>query len=277
MSTANASSTGAAPVVALRGLTKRFGEVTAVDDLTYEVQPGRIVGLLGRNGAGKTTSLRMLLGLCRPTSGEAAVFGRPYAELPHAARRVGVSMDAVGPLPGASARRELTIWARTLGLPKQRVEEVLELVGLADGAASRPVKGYSTGMKQRLALATALLPDPELLVLDEPANGLDPDGIRWLRGLLRGLADEGRTVLVLQPSALRGGADRGRRRDHPELAAVRRSARRTRRRGRRGTPRRPVLLPGRHGDDRIIRCRRTEPCVTCSPANGPRPGPAAAG
>ncbi|WP_328838268.1 ABC transporter ATP-binding protein [Streptomyces europaeiscabiei] len=196
MSTANASSTGAGPVVALRGLTKRFGEVTAVDDLTYEVQPGRIVGLLGRNGAGKTTSLRMLLGLCRPTSGEAAVFGRPYAELPHAARRVGVSMDAVGPLPGASARRELAIWARTLGLPKQRVEEVLELVGLADGAASRPVKGYSTGMKQRLALATALLPDPELLVLDEPANGLDPDGIRWLRGLLRGLADEGRTVLV---------------------------------------------------------------------------------
>ncbi|MET7649628.1 ATP-binding cassette domain-containing protein [Streptomyces sp. NPDC005486] len=197
MSTANASSTGAAPVVALRGLTKRFGEVTAVDDLTYEVRPGRIVGLLGRNGAGKTTSLRMLLGLCRPTSGEAAVFGRPYAELPHAARRVGVSMDAVGPLPGAGARRELTIWARTLGLPKQRVEEVLDLVGLADGgAASRPVKGYSTGMKQRLALATALLPDPELLVLDEPANGLDPDGIRWLRGLLRGLADEGRTVLV---------------------------------------------------------------------------------
>ncbi|MEH0634768.1 ATP-binding cassette domain-containing protein [Streptomyces bottropensis] len=197
MSTANASSTAGAPVVALRGLTKRFGEVTAVDDLTYEVRPGRIVGLLGRNGAGKTTSLRMLLGLCRPTSGEAAVFGRPYAELPHAARRVGVSMDAVGPLPGASARRELTIWARTLGLPRQRVEEVLDLVGLADGnAASRPVKGYSTGMKQRLALATALLPDPELLVLDEPANGLDPDGIRWLRGLLRGLADEGRAVLV---------------------------------------------------------------------------------
>ncbi|KND44258.1 ABC transporter ATP-binding protein [Streptomyces stelliscabiei] len=197
MSTANPSSTAGAPVVALRGLTKRFGEVTAVDDLTYEVRPGRIVGLLGRNGAGKTTSLRMLLGLCRPTSGEATVFGRPYAELPHAARRVGVSMDAVGPLPGASARRELTIWARTLGLPRQRVEEVLDLVGLADGnAASRPVKGYSTGMKQRLALATALLPDPELLVLDEPANGLDPDGIRWLRGLLRGLADEGRTVLV---------------------------------------------------------------------------------
>ncbi|WEH16919.1 ATP-binding cassette domain-containing protein [Streptomyces sp. VNUA24] len=197
MSTANASSTADAPVVALRGLTKRFGEVTAVDDLTFEVRPGRIVGLLGRNGAGKTTSLRMLLGLCRPTSGEATVFGRPYAELPHAARRVGVSMDVVGPLPGASARRELTIWARTLGLPARRVEEVLDLVGLADGTtASRPVKGYSTGMKQRLALATALLPDPELLVLDEPANGLDPDGIRWLRGLLRGLADEGRTVLV---------------------------------------------------------------------------------
>ncbi|GHC51263.1 ABC transporter ATP-binding protein [Streptomyces cinnamoneus] len=182
-------------VVELRGLTKRFGTMTAVEDVSFEVRSGRIVGLLGRNGAGKTTSLRMLLGLMLPTSGTATVFGHRYQDLPRAAHRVGVSMDGINPLPGTTARRELRIWARALGLPAARADEVLGQVGL-DDRADRKVKGYSTGMKQRLALATALLSDPELLVLDEPANGLDPDGIRWLRTMLRSLADEGRTVLV---------------------------------------------------------------------------------
>ncbi|GAA2226885.1 hypothetical protein GCM10010430_02640 [Kitasatospora cystarginea] len=182
-------------VVAVENLAKRYGEVTAVEDLTFRVRPGRIVGLLGRNGAGKTTTLRMLLGLTRPSSGTAAVFGRPYAELPRASHRVGVSMEGVGPTPGTSGRRDLKIWAKTLGLPAARVDEVLHEVGL-DDAADRKVKGYSLGMRQRLNLATALLADPELLVLDEPANGLDPDGIRWLRTTLRRLAGEGRTILL---------------------------------------------------------------------------------
>ncbi|MFI2032951.1 ATP-binding cassette domain-containing protein [Streptomyces buecherae] len=183
------------PVIEFRGVSKRFGPVPAVEDLSFTVRPGRVVGLLGRNGAGKTTSLRMLLGLARPTAGSTTVLGHAYGDLPDAARRVGVSMDAIGPTPGATGRRDLLVWSRTLGLPQARVDEVLDLVGLTD-SADRKVKGYSTGMKQRLALATALLADPELLVLDEPVNGLDPDGIRWLRVLLRSLATEGRTVLL---------------------------------------------------------------------------------
>ena len=182
-------------VVAIEGLTKRYGDVTAVQDVSFRVGPGRIVGLLGRNGAGKTTTLRMLLGLVRPTAGRATVFGRPYGKLPDAAHRIGVSMDGIGPSNAATGRADLRIWARTLGLGSSRVEEVLERVGL-DGDAHRKLRGYSTGMRQRHALATALLADPELLVLDEPANGLDPDGIRWLRQFLRSLADEGRTVLL---------------------------------------------------------------------------------
>jgi ABC-2 type transport system ATP-binding protein len=183
------------PVVEVDHLTVRFGDTVAVDDVSFQVGAGRIVGLLGRNGAGKTTTLRTLLGLSRPTAGRTAVFGRPYAELPDAARRVGVSLDTVGPLPGLSSRRELRLWAAQLGLGTARVEQVLERVGLA-GDAHRKVKDFSTGMRQRHSMATALLADPELLILDEPANGLDPDGIRWLRGFLRGLADEGRTVLI---------------------------------------------------------------------------------
>ena len=182
-------------VVGIEGLTKRYGDVTAVEDVSFRVRPGRIVGLLGRNGAGKTTTLRMLLGLVRPTAGRATVFGRPYGELPDAAHRVGVSMDGIGPSNAATGRADLRIWAKTLGLGPSRVEEVLERVGL-EGDAHRKLRGYSTGMRQRHALATALLTDPELLILDEPANGLDPDGIRWLRGFLRSLADEGRTVLL---------------------------------------------------------------------------------
>lgn len=183
------------PVIQFHGVSKRFGTVSAVEDLSFTVRPGRVVGLLGRNGAGKTTSLRILLGLTRPTAGSATVLGHAYGELPRAARRVGVSMDAIGPTTGTTGRRDLLIWARMLGLPAARVDEVLDLVDLTD-SADRRVKGYSTGMKQRLSLATALLADPELLVLDEPVNGLDPDGIRWLRELLRSLAAEGRTVLL---------------------------------------------------------------------------------
>ncbi|MBD0706877.1 MULTISPECIES: ATP-binding cassette domain-containing protein [unclassified Streptomyces] len=186
---------GKQAVVEFHSVTKRFGGVSAVEDLSFTVRPGRIVGILGRNGAGKSTSLRVLLGLARPTEGSATVFGQAYQDLPHAARRIGVSMDSIGPTPGTTGRRDLSVWARTLGLPPARVDEVIDLVDLTEGA-DRKVKGYSTGMKQRLALATALLADPELLVLDEPVNGLDPDGIRWLRELLRSLAAEGRTVLL---------------------------------------------------------------------------------
>jgi ABC-2 type transport system ATP-binding protein len=185
----------APPVVEFAEATKRFGATVAVEALSLRIEPGRVVGLVGRNGAGKTTSLRMLLGLTRPTSGTARVFGSEYAELPGAARRIGVTMDGIGATPGATGLRDLTIWARALDVPARRVTEVLDLVGLADSAHQR-VKTYSTGMKQRLALATALLPDPELLLLDEPSNGLDPDGVHWLRAVLRDLAAEGRTVLL---------------------------------------------------------------------------------
>ncbi|GGZ11950.1 ATP-binding cassette domain-containing protein [Streptomyces nitrosporeus] len=181
--------------VSLSHLTKTYKGVTAVEDLSVDIRAGRVTGLLGRNGAGKTTTLRMLLGLATPTAGTATVLGKPYAELPHAAHRVGVSMDGMGGTPGATVRGELRIWCTVLGLPATRADEVMEITGIAD-AATRPVKGCSTGMRQRLALAAALLADPEVLILDEPANGLDPDGIRWLRDTLRSLAGEGRTVVV---------------------------------------------------------------------------------
>jgi ABC-2 type transport system ATP-binding protein len=188
-------STETVAAVEFRSLSKTFKKQTVVENLSFVVHPGRIVGLLGRNGAGKSTSLRALLGLVRPTSGEALVFGRPIEKVPDAARRIGFSMDGVGATPGATGRRDLRIWAAAQGVSDARVDEVIDLVELT-GHADRPVKGYSTGMKQRHALATALLTDPELLVLDEPTNGLDPDGIRWLRGFLRGQADQGRTVLL---------------------------------------------------------------------------------
>jgi ABC-2 type transport system ATP-binding protein len=176
--------------------TKRFGPGVAVQDLSFTVPAGRIVGLLGRNGAGKTTSLRMLLGLTAPTSGAATVFGRPYARLPHARRRVGVVLETVGPLPGVGARRELRIWARMLGLSHRRVDDVLDLVGLTGSAPTQAITTFSAGMRRRYGLAVALLAEPELLVLDEPTNGLDPEGILWLRELLRSLAREGRTILL---------------------------------------------------------------------------------
>ncbi|MCM1971912.1 MULTISPECIES: ABC transporter ATP-binding protein [unclassified Streptomyces] len=183
------------PAVSLNGLTKIYKGVRAVDSLTVDIRAGRVTGLLGRNGAGKTTTLRMLLGLATPTAGTATILGKPYAELPDAAHRIGVSMDGMGGVTGATVRGELRIWCTVLGLPAGRADQVMEYTGL-DYAADRPVKGCSTGMRQRLALATALLADPEILILDEPANGLDPDGIRWLRATLRTLALGGRTVIV---------------------------------------------------------------------------------
>ncbi len=183
------------PVLSYEHVTKEFGDVRAVDNVSFEASPGRIVGLLGPNGAGKTTLIRILLGLITPTSGRARLWGKPYEQLPNAGRRVGVMLDGMGPVVGASARTELRIWADALGLPQSRVETVLQLVGI-ETAADRRATTFSTGMKQRLSLAVALLGDPELLILDEPTNGLDPEGIIWLRGLLRVLADEGRTVLL---------------------------------------------------------------------------------
>jgi ABC-2 type transport system ATP-binding protein len=181
--------------ISVQGLTKRFGDVLAVDQLEFRVDPGTVVGFLGPNGAGKTTTLRMLLGLVTPTAGMATIAGRPYHELADPARRVGAVLEASGFHPGRSARDHLRVLATAAGLDPRRVDEVLEQTGLA-AAGRRRVGGFSLGMRQRLGLAAALLGDPEVLILDEPANGLDPEGVRWLRGLVRGLADQGRTVLV---------------------------------------------------------------------------------
>ncbi len=184
-----------APVVVAESLTKRFGELVAVDDLSFALERGTITGFLGPNGAGKTTTLRMLLGLAAPTRGSALVFDRPYARLEQPALRVGAVLEATDFHPGRSGRNHLLTLGRATGLPDARADEVLRLVEL-DGAAGRRVKGYSLGMRQRLGLAAALLGDPELLVLDEPANGLDPEGVRWLRDFLRAFAADGKTVFV---------------------------------------------------------------------------------
>jgi ABC-2 type transport system ATP-binding protein len=181
--------------VSIDGLTKRYRRQLAVDDLSFEVPAGRVVGFLGPNGAGKSTTLRMIIGLTTPTAGTSLVHGVPFHDLPDPARTVGSIVDGVAYHPGRRAIDELRISARTVGLPAARCEEVLELVGLSDAAGKR-VGRYSLGMRQRLGIAQALLGDPQVLLLDEPANGLDPEGIRWVRSLLRDLADEGRAVLV---------------------------------------------------------------------------------
>jgi ABC-2 type transport system ATP-binding protein len=182
-------------VIEVSGLTKRFGEVLAVNDLSFTVDEGRIVGFLGPNGAGKTTTLRMLLGLVNPTSGTATIFGRPYRELDDPVHTVGAVLDGGMLHPGRSGRNHLRTLAKEAGVDPARADQLLELVALTD-AANRRAGGYSLGMRQRLGLAAALLGDPKILVLDEPANGLDPQGIRWLRDFLRSLAREGRAVLV---------------------------------------------------------------------------------
>ncbi len=176
-------------------LTKRFGEVVAVDGLSFVLERGTITGFLGPNGAGKTTTLRMLLGLAAPTSGRALVFGRPYAQIAQPSRRIGAALESTDFHPGRSGRDHLLMLAEAGDMARSRVDEVLRLVELED-AASRRVKTYSLGMRQRLGLAAALLGDPELLILDEPANGLDPGGVRWLRDFLRDFAAGQRTVLI---------------------------------------------------------------------------------
>jgi ABC-2 type transport system ATP-binding protein len=182
-------------VIEVESLSKRFGATQAVAGLSFQVEPGTITGFLGPNGAGKSTTLRSILGLVHPDAGRTAVLGVPYRELDRPLHRVGAVLEASEVHPGRSGRNHLHVLAAAAGLPRARVEDVLELVELK-GSARRRVKGYSLGMRQRLGLAAALLGDPEVLVLDEPANGLDPAGIRWLRDLLRSLAAEGRTILV---------------------------------------------------------------------------------
>ena len=182
-------------MIEVHELTKRFGSTVAVDDLSFTVEPGTVTGFLGPNGAGKSTTLRSILGLVQPTSGRASVLGRSYRDLDRPLHQVGALLETFDAHPGRSGRNHLRVLARAARVPQGRVDELLELVDLS-GAARRRVKGYSLGMRQRLNLAAALLGDPEVLVLDEPANGLDPQGIRWLRDLLRAQAAGGRTVLI---------------------------------------------------------------------------------
>jgi ABC-2 type transport system ATP-binding protein len=177
------------------GLTKRYGRVTAVDGLSFTVEAGQVVGFLGPNGAGKTTALRMLVGLVRPDDGNATICGRAYADLAAPAERVGTVFETTGFHPGRTARNHLRVQALATDVDAARIEDVLELVDLSH-AADKRVGAFSLGMRQRLGLATALLADPDVLILDEPANGLDPEGVRWLRDLLRGMAADGTAVLV---------------------------------------------------------------------------------
>jgi ABC-2 type transport system ATP-binding protein len=181
--------------IVVSGLTKQYRNVRAVDNLSFVVEPGRVTGFLGPNGAGKTTTLRMVLNLVTPTAGSATIGGHRYSDVDEPLRLVGAILEASAAHKGRSARNHLRCVAAAGGFPTSRVDEVLELVGLTP-AAKRKFRGYSLGMKQRLGIAQALLGDPQVLILDEPANGLDPEGIRWMRGLLQGLAQQGRTVLV---------------------------------------------------------------------------------
>ncbi|HNV41878.1 MAG TPA: ATP-binding cassette domain-containing protein [Ornithinibacter sp.] len=181
--------------IEVRGLTKRFGSFVAVDDLSFDVEPGRITGFLGPNGAGKTTSLRMILGLVNATSGTATIDGHRYVDLPNPLGTVGAALEATNFHPGRSGRDHLRVLADAGSIPLTRVDELLELTGIPAAARKRAGE-YSMGMRQRLGLAAALLGDPKVLVLDEPSNGLDPEGIRWLRGFLRHLSSEGKTILV---------------------------------------------------------------------------------
>jgi ABC-2 type transport system ATP-binding protein len=186
---------GATQMIEAAGLTKRYGSTVAVDDLSFTVRPGVVTGFLGPNGAGKTTTMRLILGLDKPSAGKVTVGGKPYVQLASPMREVGALLDAKAVHGGRSARSHLLCLARTNGIPARRVAEVLGIVGLTDVAAKRS-KGFSLGMSQRLGIAGALLGDPQILMFDEPVNGLDPEGIRWIRSLMRSLAAEGRTVLV---------------------------------------------------------------------------------
>jgi ABC-2 type transport system ATP-binding protein len=182
-------------MIEVQNLTKRYGATTAVDDLSFQVEPGQVTGFLGPNGAGKSTTMRMIMGLCRPTSGHALIGGRPYRELKHPLRQVGALLEARAVHPGRNVLHHLLGLARSNGISASRVTETLALVGL-ETAARKRAADLSLGMAQRLGVAAALLGDPPVLLLDEPVNGLDPEGIRWIRGLIRRLAGQGRTILV---------------------------------------------------------------------------------
>ena len=182
-------------MITVSGLTKKYGDRTVVDAVSFELQPGTVTGFLGPNGAGKTTTMRMITGLVPASAGQALVAGRPYTELANPGAVMGTLLDAAAVHPGRTGRTHLRILAATLGVPARRVDEVLEMVDLT-GAAGRRIGGYSLGMRQRLGIAAALLADPPVLMFDEPANGLDPEGIRWMRDLLRGHAARGGTVLL---------------------------------------------------------------------------------
>jgi ABC-2 type transport system ATP-binding protein len=183
-------------MITVEALTKKYAGFTAVDDVTFTAREGRVTGFLGPNGAGKSTTMRIMVGLTPPTSGEARITGRSFGDLPNPGMEVGVLLDASAQHAGRTGREILTIAQRTMGLPRTRVEEMLDLVSLTENEAGRRVRNYSLGMRQRLGIANALIGDPEVLILDEPANGLDPAGIRWMRDLLRGYADRGGTVLL---------------------------------------------------------------------------------
>ena len=183
-------------MIDVTALTRTYGGLRAVDGVTFTAQPGRVTGFLGPNGAGKSTTMRVMVGLTPATSGSATVLGRKYSDLPNPGREVGVLLDASAQHAGRTGRETLKVAARTMGLPMSRVDELLDLVSLTGTESERRVKNYSLGMRQRLGIATALIGDPEVLILDEPANGLDPAGIRWMRDLLRGFANKGGTVLL---------------------------------------------------------------------------------
>jgi ABC-2 type transport system ATP-binding protein len=183
-------------MISITDLTKSYGGMVAVDSVSFAARPGHVTGFLGPNGAGKSTTLRMLVGLTPPSHGGATIHGKPFVELANPGRQVGVLLDASAQHAGRTGREVLTLAGMAIGVPRSRVDEMVDLVGLTDDEASRRVRTYSLGMRQRLGLGAALIGDPDTLVLDEPANGLDPAGIRWMRDLLRSFADEGRTVLL---------------------------------------------------------------------------------
>jgi ABC-2 type transport system ATP-binding protein len=183
-------------MITIEGLTKTYGTTLAVDDVTFTAESGRVTGFLGPNGAGKSTTLRIMVGLTRPDAGSATISGRHYVDLPNPGLEVGVLLDASAQHAGRTGREILTLAQQYMGIPRTRVEEMLDIVSLTPAEASRRVGDYSLGMRQRLGIATALIGDPEVLILDEPANGLDPAGIRWMRDLLRSYADRGGTVLL---------------------------------------------------------------------------------
>ena len=183
-------------MIKVESLTRKYGGFTAVNDITFTAHPGRVTGFLGPNGAGKSTTMRVMVGLTPPTSGSATIGGRRFADLPNTGLEVGVLLDASAQHAGRTGREILTLAQRTMGLPSSRVDEMLERVSLTPTEAGRRVRNYSLGMRQRLGIATALIGEPEVLILDEPANGLDPAGIRWMRDLLRDYADKGGTVLL---------------------------------------------------------------------------------